>query len=160
MADQNEDTVFSAGEQQYGTDYKAHLLEQYKLYVDSAQRISERRSDANKFLLAVNSALVTLAALGGASLEESIVVILISVTGVLVAASWFGLITSYRNLNTAKFKVIHELEERLPAKPFDREWVIAESGEGMVYVPVTHIETMIPWVFAGFYTILGVLAAL
>ena len=88
MADQNEETVFSAGEQQYGTDYQAHLLEQYKLYVDSAQRISDRRSDANKFLLAVNSALVTLAALGGASLEESIVVILISVTGVLVAASW------------------------------------------------------------------------
>jgi hypothetical protein len=44
----------------YGDRYREHLFEQYKMYVDSADRISQRRSSTNSFLLTVNAALVTL----------------------------------------------------------------------------------------------------
>ena len=36
------------------------LLEQYKLLVQSAEKISERRTSANNYLLTVNAALVSL----------------------------------------------------------------------------------------------------
>ena len=48
----------------------------------------------------------------------------------LVSLSWLLLIRSYRNLNKAKFKVISELEDRLPVAPFDREWEHAYSSDG------------------------------
>ena len=38
--------------------YKDHVLEQYKLYVEMADRISARRSTANTFFLTLNTLLV------------------------------------------------------------------------------------------------------
>ena len=42
------------------------VLEQYKLFVASAQEISARRSAANNYLLSVNSALVAVHGVGSA----------------------------------------------------------------------------------------------
>lgn len=39
-------------------DYQAHLLEQYKLYVGMADKISERRQSANSYFLSLNTALL------------------------------------------------------------------------------------------------------
>ena len=60
--------------------------------------------------------------------------------------------------STAKFKVVHELEEHLPAALFDREWDHAQRGEGKAYKPLTHIEPYIPLVFVALYLILAVYA--
>src|SRR5664279_3357369 len=38
--------------------YQAHLIEQYKVYVATADKISDRRQAANSYFLAVNSALL------------------------------------------------------------------------------------------------------
>src|SRR5258705_2726593 len=38
--------------------YQAHLVEQYKLYVEMADRISARRQTANSYFLAINTGLV------------------------------------------------------------------------------------------------------
>ena len=46
--------------EEYGEKYHEHLLEQYKLYVEMADRVSERRQTANNYLLTVNSILVSL----------------------------------------------------------------------------------------------------
>lgn len=51
----------------YGESFKTDLFEQYKLYVESAERISERRVAANNYLLTVNAFLVTLYGLIAAS---------------------------------------------------------------------------------------------
>src|SRR5215211_423888 len=42
----------------YGGEYQNHLLEQYKLYVQMADKISERRQSANSFFLTINTALI------------------------------------------------------------------------------------------------------
>jgi hypothetical protein len=57
--------LLSVPEAAYGTLYREHLFEQYKLYVDLADRISQRRSSTNSFLLTVNASLVTLYGLAG-----------------------------------------------------------------------------------------------
>jgi len=46
--------------QEYGEKYQDHLLEQYKLYVQTSQQVSEKRQNSNNYLLTLNSSLVTL----------------------------------------------------------------------------------------------------
>src|SRR5438093_9350830 len=48
------------------------------------------------------------------------------------------------DLNTAKFKVIHELENWLPAALFRYEWESCEQRKGKAYKPITHLERFIP----------------
>ncbi|MEF8850946.1 MAG: hypothetical protein V5A28_00795 [Haloarculaceae archaeon] len=35
-------------------------------------------------------------------------------------------IVSYKQLNKGKYEVISEMEDELPAEPFDREWVVLD----------------------------------
>jgi hypothetical protein len=144
----------------YGETYQAHLLEQYKLYVESADRISQRRTTANNYLLTINTFLVTLYGLAATCDPKQCWRILVAAAGILVCISWFALIKNYKNLNKAKFEVIHELEDHLPAALFDREWEIAERGIGKAYKPLTHIEQFIPVIFGGLYFFLLLIVCL
>ena len=150
--------LFRTRPDSYGPEYKQHLLEQYKLFVESADRVSERRTSANNYLLTVNVFLVTLYGLTSSLGHNKAWLLVVPVAGVLVCITWLVLIGSYRNLNTAKFKVVRELEEHLPAALFDREWDHAQRGQGTAYKPLTHIEPYIPLVFAALYLILAVYA--
>ena len=53
-------SLFNKSPEQYGEKFSEHLLEQYKLYVQSAQQISDRRAMANNYMLTLNSTLATL----------------------------------------------------------------------------------------------------
>lgn len=140
----------------YGDSFRDHLFEQYKLYVASAEQISERRVSANNYLLTVNAFLVTLYSLFAASKYMSVWASLVPVAGVLVALTWHKIITSYKNLNSIKFKVIHELEQQMPAALYAYEWLKAEEGNGKAYHPLSHLERWIPVVFIVLYAVLVV----
>ena len=144
----------------YGVTFRADLFEQYKLYVESAEKISERRVAANNYLLTVNAFLVTLYGLVAASRFNTFWVILVPVAGFLVALTWHRIITSYRDLNTVKFKVIHELEQEMPAALYDYEWHKAEEGRGKAYHPLSHLERWIPIIFIVLYVLLAALSAM
>jgi hypothetical protein len=143
--------LFSVPPTEYGPLYQTHLLEQYKLYVDSADRISQRRSTTNSFLLGVNSSLVTLYGLAPHLRASTAWELLVPISGILVSLAWLSLVENYRKLNSVKFQVIHQLEKKLPACLYDYEWKLSEEGRGKVYRPVTHIEQGIPLVFALLY---------
>ena len=52
----------------------------------------------------------------------------------------------YQDLNSAKFKVIHEIDRQLPVRPYDAEWESVERGENpALYLPFTHVERVVPW---------------
>src|ERR1700675_4010304 len=92
--------------------YQAHLLEQYKLYVEMADRVSQRRQTTNSYFLSINTGL--LAFVGYITTKEtSSYLWLIGLSGIVLSLLWFYIVTSYRDLNTAKFKIIHEIEKRL-----------------------------------------------
>jgi hypothetical protein len=77
-------------------------------------------------------------------------------------AAWWWLVRSYRQLNTAKFKVVGALEERLPASPYWRaEWAaLGEGKDWRKYLPLTHLEQWIPVLFGLVYVIgFGVVVA-
>lgn len=138
----------------YGDDaaaYQAAILEQYKIYVEMADRVSQRRGLANTFFLTLNTAIFTLVGVfwenRPAGSEWWLVLPLIAVLSQCYA--WFALVRSYRTLNTAKFQVIEALEERLPASPYARgEWAALTEGK---YRPLSQIETWVPALFGGVY---------
>lgn len=140
----------------YGDSFKADLFEQYKLYVTSAEKISERRESANNYLLTVNAFLVTLYGLVATSQYKSYWMILVPVAGALVSLTWHRIITSYRDLNSVKFTVIHELEQHMPAALYDYEWQRAEEGKGKAYHPLSHLERWVPIIFIILYVLLGI----
>lgn len=139
----------SISQDEYGETYKSHLLEQYKLYVEMADRISSRRQSANSFFLSVNTAIIALVGyVNFGSKTASEFYWLISLSGIILCFMWYRLIRSYRDLNSAKFKVIHEMEALLPVSPYDMEWEkVGEGKNSKLYLPFTHIEIFIPWVF-------------
>ena len=136
-------------EKEYDAITRQHLLEQYKLYVEMADRISSRRQSANSFFLSVNTAIIALISyvnLGDKNVSGFYW--LISIAGMAICFMWYRLVRSYKDLNTAKFKVIHEMEAKLPVAPYDLEWEKVGKGENpKLYLPFTHIEICIPWVF-------------
>lgn len=135
---------------QYGAEYQPHLLEQYKLYVEMADRVSQRRMDTNKFFIAVHTFVVTLISLFVG--HNDTVLILASVMGVFFSGAWYFLLKSYRQLNSGKFKVIHEIEQQLPYASYDMEWEKLGRGKNKkLYWPLSHLEVALPVIFAGLY---------
>src|SRR5207247_627562 len=98
-------------------------LEIYNQSVEMADRISARRAVASTFFLTVQSGLVALLAFVEGQRWS------IALAGIVLSCAWWLLLRSYRQLNAAKFKVIHTMEERLPLAPYADEWVILERKD-------------------------------
>ena len=75
-------------------------LEQYKLAVEMADRLSGRRQSANSFFLSVVSALTV--ANGTGIVSEWYWTCIVSIVTVLVCFMWWRLLASYRAINSAK----------------------------------------------------------
>ena len=151
--------------EEYGDKYQDHLLEQYKLFVATSQHTSDKRQDANNYLLTLNSSLVTLFVVFISTFGNHRWNALIPATGLIVCFIWWSLVDSYKDLNTAKFAVIHELENQLPVALFRHEWFVCGHNRKKRdkpvedrYIPLTHLERWVPVAFAGLYIILAVYA--
>ena len=144
----------------YGSTFNADLLEQYKLYVQSAENISSGRIATGRYLLTLNAALLALSGLWLSNPDSGYLVLAIPAVGVLVSVLWYLIIKSYGNLNEIKFKLIHKLEERLPAALFKDEWDMARQESGKSYTPVTKIERWLPFLFISAHAALAIIWAL
>src|ERR1700735_1707494 len=131
--------------------YQDAVLEQYKICVEMADRISQRRALTNTFFLTLNTAIFTLVGVFWKDRPHAprwaLAFPLVVVLGQCFA--WFYLVRSYRLLNTAKYEVIGGLEERLPASPYWRAewWALGEGKDRRKYWPLSHIEGWIPVLF-------------
>lgn len=153
--------VFRTTEKDYGQEYKSHLLAQYQLYIKSMEKISDRRQNANNYFITINTVLISfIGVLLQAKIFETVTWIksLIAFIGIVICVIFWFLLRSYKQLNTGKFKVIHEIEQQLPLALYDYEWKILEEGKNKrVYYPFSHIEMIIPWIFGIVYIVLGIL---
>ena len=147
MSDRHDEGLFHPTKKTYDDSFTTVLLEQYKLYVQTAENVSSRRVAASRYLLTLSAAFVALYGLQLPILNEGYGVLVVPVTGVFVALLWYKSIKSYHDLNGVKFKIIHELEQRLPARLFAHEWRIAGKGDGKRYTKITDIERWIPLMF-------------
>lgn len=144
---------------EYGSSYRDHALEMYKTYVEMADRISERREKANSFFLTVNTALIALLAkdaFGSNAADPRGLELLVPVAACVLCYLWYRIIRSYRDLNSAKFKVVHAIECQLPLRPYDAEWESVERGKNpQLYLPFTHVEKVVPWLFMVLHALLA-----
>src|ERR1700737_4326143 len=99
----------------------------FELYLATAEKVSDRRVQANARMLSVNSAIVALygylqadkMAVGTA--QKAVWLWAIPAAGAIVCLAWAALLASYRKLNCAKFEVLMQLETDLPVPLFTRE---------------------------------------
>jgi hypothetical protein len=141
-----------------GEKYQAAIMEQYKLYVEMADRVTSRRNAANAFFLTLNTAIFSAV---GAFWQRHPTVTpgwWAAIPLVLVLAqctAWFRVVRSYRQLNTAKWAVVAAFEERLPAGPYWRaEWrALGEGRDRQKYFQITLLEQWIPILFATTYAV-------
>jgi hypothetical protein len=142
------------------SEQSALRFEMYKLYLETAERVSDRRASANAWMLSVNSAIVGLSSYlapvehtaGGT--PGRIWSAAIPVAGILVCIAWAALLTSYSKLNGAKFKVLHELEAELPSALFTLERQFYRQTRRR---SLSRLELAVPWSFAALYA--GLIAA-
>jgi hypothetical protein len=121
------------------------MLEQYQLAVEMADRVSARRATANGFFLTVQTTLIALLAVD--DLDRAWV----SAAGLVFAAAWWLLLRSYRDLSGAKWKVIQDIESRLPLQPFSDEWASLKQDPVKWWRPryaeLGFVERLVPLVF-------------
>lgn len=109
-------------------EFKA-TVDIYKMLVDMADKVSQRRQTANSFYLSVNTALIGAGVYVSSAGGGAINTILLAVAGWLVSLFWIRNIETYKDLNGGKFAVITEIKKSLPLAPFAAEWEILQRGD-------------------------------
>lgn len=131
---------------------KEIILEQYKLYVEMADKISERRSSVNTFFLTANSIILTVVSINGFDIAKFSW--LITAVGLIFSYTWYYLLQSYKLLNSGKFRVVHKIEQKLPLNLYAFEWeILGEGKDRAKYWPISHIEKILPALFAIIYIV-------
>jgi len=149
MSDSN---LINTDKNEYGEQYRQHLLEQYKVYVEMADRVSQRRMTVNTFFITLNSSMLTLTGLFKGNLSKWF--ILIAAVGLVTSLAWYYILNSYKQLNAGKYIVIHELEKSLPASLYGYEWeVLGNGSKKRKYWPISHVEKIIPIIFGLIYVV-------
>lgn len=141
-----------------GNDDQGQLFEQYKLYLEGASEISNRRQKANEYFLTVNTILVSLIVFVSQYEQISdpkLIICFISLIGLMNSAITYFIIRSYKQINTVKFQVLHELEKSMPANLYAYEWEkLGKGSNRKKYWPFSHLELKIPLLFSAIYIVL------
>lgn len=137
--------------------YIDHYLEQYRIYVHVFNSTSERRNKANEFFLGLNAGIIGI--LGYVETKTlphaSLIFVLVPIAGIAICNCWYRIICAYRQLNRAKFRVIHNVEKNLPLSLFETEWNILGKGKDRSkYYPLSQIEKNIPIIFILLYLVI------
>jgi hypothetical protein len=123
------------------------MIEQYKLYVEMADRTSARRFDVSRFYTSLLTAFLVVIPLAYAQGVppgvRAMLLPAVAVIGVSLCVLWFFHIGSYRQLNRLKFRVIHEMEAQLPFPAYKREWELL-GNEPIRYRRLATIERLVP----------------
>lgn len=123
-------------------------LDIYKLMVEMADRVSQRRQAANSFYLSVNTSIIGASTYLSSFHSPGAGIWLIALAGLCVSGLWVRNIESYKELNEGKFHVITQMEKGLPVKAYTDEWAyLHRGGRRKKYRPFHTVEILVPWVF-------------
>jgi hypothetical protein len=138
-------------------DTKDPKLALFELYLATAEKVSDRRAQANSWMLSVNSAIIALYGylqadkMAVGATQKMVWLWAIPAAGAIVCLAWAALLTSYRKLNRAKFAVLTQIEADLPIPPFTRE---REAYRRDRRRSLSTVERLIPGCFVLLYAIM------
>ena len=151
--------LLAVTEAQYGDQYRNDFMTLYRDFVNSASQVSDRRHQANTFFSSINTVLLMATGLVPREVAEVLEVTtahmeldwqfaIVAVAGCLLCWIWRKMIAAYRDLNSAKFKVINEIEQHLPLAAYDAEWKHFKAAQGNT---LTSVEQRVPLMFMAAY---------
>lgn len=151
-------------------------FDEFKLYYESAEKVTDRRLDTNRWNYSICIAiLVAIAVLTKWSLTTAHLlwvgfgaVVVLCIMAILFCILWVGQIRDFKKLNNAKFEVLNEMAPRLEFdgerpgtivsyRPFEEEWnrlggklnALNKVGKTkIVALKSSNIEYFIPNAFA------------
>jgi len=136
----------SVTREDYGEEYDAVVLEQWKTCVEMANSNTEKRTNSNNVFITINAALLAVVSF---SLDYKSIIL--STVGIAVCVAWIYSIESYKKLSSVKYHIVNEIELQLPLKPFAYEW--EKLNNEKKYLRLTKIEKILPWLFILLYGI-------
>ena len=82
-------------------------FEQYKLFIESAEKNSDKRITQNNIYLTINIAFISYISTKVLDLKQNIIMTII---GILICIVWLCTINNYAKRNKVKFEIINESE--------------------------------------------------
>lgn len=119
------------------------LVQIYYAYTEALSATENKRQIYNQIYLSLSIAVIT-AYYSFSGLPR----ILVAAILLIISLSWLIGISSYRILAQAKFRVLHEMEQKLPYAPFTKEWNHVKSRR--LRVRITDAEKVVPVAVAAF----------
>lgn len=139
---------------------KEILFNQYRLYVELADKVSDRRNIANSFFVTINGVLIAgiLNFLTQQNTTEKVFewTFVAAFAGSLFCWCWRRMLFYYKNLNGGKFQVIQYLEKRLSVNLFKVEWDYLTNKKS--HKSFSDSEKIVPALFVGVYTMITAIA--
>jgi hypothetical protein len=94
----------------------------YAMFVESAQQVTAKRHDANRYYISAVAAMGVAYSYALTQLRDAAPLhFMIAIAAAAICLVWFTALTRFKELNRAKFRIILEIEARLVEKPFTRE---------------------------------------
>lgn len=137
-------TLFSGTYQPGNID--AQLLDLWGKTADLADNIIDKRISSNNIYMSIETALIA-----AAYFMKNWWDYIVCVVGIIIAIMWLFSVLNYRSLSAVKYKIIGEIEEKLPVKPLSYEWTLIRKEKKYFYYGNSKLEIMIPIVFALLY---------
>lgn len=131
-------------------DKQQDVLAIWQTCVEMANGVSQRRDTMNNLFVTLNIAVIA-----AVSWMWDVKTVFLCVAGLVICVVWLLYINNFKRLNTAKFRVIYDLEERLGVTPFKDEWDILKKTKR--YLEGTKLERILPIAFALGYAVVFVI---
>ena len=129
-----------------GTDVQKYSFDEFKLYYESTEKVTDRRLSTNTWNYGLCTALMlAIAGLAGwasSRLDFRLVMLLailvLTGMGALLCSLWTAQIRDFKDLNAAKFEVLNTMsplvrfgadDALISATPFAREWEILKARQ-------------------------------
>jgi len=129
-------------------------LEQYKLLIDSAHKVEERRSGSNNIFIGANTimALIIVNYPKEAGLKAPLIATL-AIAGIFMALYWLRMIRSYEKVNFINYCLISVFEKLMPTSVFSLRAQLGEDALNGRANEVSKNERFLPKVFLLIYFI-------
>lgn len=130
---------------------KEYEFEQYKIFIESAEKNSERRVTQNNIYLTINLAFLSYVLFQKINLIE---IIITSFVGVIICLVWLLTIVNFCKRNKVKFDIINEMEKKFGFL-YKEEWKRIS-----VLTPLSTYEKILAIIFSLVYIIIPILKIL
>jgi hypothetical protein len=136
------------------------VLEQYKMLVDSINKINDTREFSNGFWIAANSVGISALAYLRDTYHvpqnyKSVLLMALIVLGIIFSLSWLSYLANIKKAVEVRSDLLMDIEQRFPIPMFTKVFSLADQKAGRA--TLTNKEMFVPSLFLFGYVVFAVL---